>query len=102
MKGCLLLVVSMLCVSQVCAENLFQTNNPFPQTVPQTMNNIYESNPIVMKREEQKKAKKSWFHRNKNIEQETNSIENYKIPVYPVVNEGVPSDSSYYMFTTGQ
>ena len=86
----------------VQADNLFQNTNPFPQTMPQDMNNIYESKPAVMQ-DEVKKAKKSWFKKGNNLKQDDAKIQSqYKIPVYPVQNEGAQNESNFYMFTTGQ
>ena len=45
MKYLTLLTAVLLTAATVNAENLFQSNNPFPQTAPQSMNNIYETEP---------------------------------------------------------
>ena len=99
----ILAVIVMLCgICSVQADNLFQSSNPFPQTDPQRMNNIYESEPAKIQ-DETKKAKKSWFKKGENLKKETTEQKNqYKIPVYPVQNEGVQSNTNFYMFTTGQ
>ena len=102
MKKLLALTILSLSVCSVNAENLFQTNNPFPQTVPQSMNNIYESDPAVMQREqEQKPEKKSWFKRKSKIQQTESS--NYVIPESKIINEGEKGvygtkDGSFYVF----
>lgn len=88
MKKFVALLVLSLSVNCVIAENLFQSNNPFPQTVPQTMNNIYESKPVVMEREQQKEQSrlKSWFKRKRDNAKTESS--NYVIPESRVINEG--------------
>ena len=102
MKKILAIMVLSVGFCSAQADNLFQNTNPFPQTMPQDMNNIYESKPAVMQ-DEAKKAKKLWFRKGKNLQTESTELKNqYKIPVYPVQHEGVQSDTSFYMFTTGQ
>lgn len=95
MKKILALSILILSVSSVYAENLFQTNNPFPQTMPQSMNNIYESKPAVIQ-QEAKQAKKSWFRKGKNLQNaERAELEAGKLPTYPA---GDSSNGSFYMF----
>ena len=102
MKKLYVLAVVSMFICSVQADNLFQNNNPFPQTQIQTMNNIYESEPATMQ-DEAKKTKKSWFRKGKNLQEESTKIpEQYKIPVYPVQHEGVQSDTNFYMFSTGK
>ena len=100
MKKYFLILMLMLSVSGVNADNLYQNTNPFPQTSPQTMNNIYESVPAVMIKEE-KKAKKTKI-KAKNAEEDI--LKNMPaIPVYPVPHEGTQEEKgNFYMFTTGQ
>ena len=96
MKKLVLLMVLSLGVSAVFADNLFQDTNPFPQTSPQRMNNLYEAEPAVIQHEESKKpeGKRSWFKRNKKQSQDAYQNE---LPKYPV-NEGVQNDGSFYIF----
>ena len=102
MKNSIFILALFICCSSVFAENLFQNNNPFPQTNPQTMNNIYEAEPATIQKEF-KQAKKSKIKKGKNIEQQNLSNTNTPtIPVYPVVHEGVEANTDFYMFTTGQ
>ena len=99
MKRIALSLVMLLSIGFVNAENLFPNNNPFPQTSPQTMNNIYESEPAVINTE-QKKAKRCWF---KNKTEQTPDVNDAsKIPVYPVPHEDAQDNGNYYMFSTGQ
>lgn len=100
MKKLIVLSIILGGICSVQAENFFQTSNPFPQTSPQTMNNIYESEPATLQ-DEAKKAKKSFFRRGKNIQQKEATLKN-KVPVYPVQSDTVQEDGSFYMFTTGQ
>jgi len=76
------------------ADNLFPNSNPFPQTTPQSMNNIYESEPSVII-QEQKQAKKSLFKKGKNLQQ--SESQNYVVPESKVINEGANNDS-FYLF----
>lgn len=100
MKKLLAVMIVSIAFCSAQADNLFQNTNPFPQTMPQDMNNIYESKPAVMQ-DEAKKAKKSWFKRGENLQKEQEELQKHKFPVYPVPNEG-QSSGNYYMFTTGQ
>ncbi len=96
MKKIVLLFVLSFCVNSVFADNLFQYTNPFPQTSPQRMNNLYEAEPAVIQREEAKNTerKQSWFKRNK---KQTQDAYKNELPKYPV-NEGVQNDGSFYVF----
>jgi hypothetical protein len=96
MKNLVLLFALSLCVNAAFADNLFQDTNPFPQTTPQRMNNLYEAQPAVIQKEESKKPeeKRSWFKRNKTHAQDTYKNE---LPKYPV-NEGGSNDGSFYVF----
>ena len=97
-----LMIVSMITCS-VQANNLFQSDNPFPQTSPQNFNNIYESTPSTIQ-DEVKKEKKSWFRKGQNLQNvdTQQKLDQHKIPVYPVQQEGVQGDTNYYMFSTGK
>ena len=98
MKKYFLIFTLLLSFGAAGAATWNMNDNPFPQTSPQNMNNIYESEPATIAKE-QKKAKKSWF-RTKNVEPEQVK-ELPKIPVYPVPHEGVRENGDYYIFTTG-
>lgn len=93
MKKTIAILLLGISVSSVAAADLFQNNNPFPQTTPRSLNNIYESQPATIQHEV-KQEKKSWFKKGKNLQeqeiQETKSLN--KFP-----NEGV-NDGSFYMF----
>lgn len=93
MKKIIILTIIFINMNYVNAENLFQTNNPFPQTSPQTMNNIYESEPSVVQKET-KNPKKTWFRKKDKIQQEQ---DNYVIPQSTIINEG-SKDGSFYVF----
>lgn len=97
------LILLIFCsVNTVFAANMFETNNPFPQNVPQSMNNIYESEPTTIYNENSKKGKlKARNKKTKELE-EMNTNPKTVIPVYPVRNDGTEQDGSFYMFTTGQ
>ena len=101
MKNFILAIILLLSITSAQAENLFQSNNPFPQTMPQSMNNIYESEPATIRQEAKQQQKSSWFKKNKN-QQKDAEIEQYQVPVYPIINEGADSNKNFYMFTTGQ
>ena len=97
MKRFIVSMILILSIGSANADNLFDYNNPFPQTSPQAMNNIYESEPAAMQKEE-KKAKRFFF---KNKTEEPKELKQLpKLPVYPAVHEGVPSNGDYYLFTT--
>ena len=93
MRRFITLSILILSMSSVCAGNFFQSDNPFPQTSPQTLNNVYESEPATIMQEEAKSQKKSWFRKkNKNLkEQSTDQLQTCP------VNEGV-NDGSFYLF----
>ena len=96
MKKLVLLAALSVSMSSVFANNLFPTNNPFPETEPQTMNNIYESEPAKIQ-QEAKQQKKSWFKKGKNLqEEEAREMQQSGLNTYPV-NEGV-NNGSFYMF----
>ena len=97
MKKLVLLLIMASISGVVYAENFLQDSNPFPQTQEQSLNNIYEARPATIQRE-QKKAKKFWFGRNKQAQQELPS--DYVIPQSKVIHEGTQgkNDGSYYVF----
>ena len=94
MKKFIIFTILMLSASFVNAETMFQSNNPFPKTSPQSLNNIYEAEPAVMQNEA-KNEKKSWFKRSKKSEK-TDSYD-FVIPESKIINEG-SKDSSFYVF----
>ena len=97
MKKSVLLLILFLSMGCVNSENLFQYNNPFPQTSPQMMNNIYESEPATIFNEKNK-AKKSRIKAKNTEEQTVLENENSKLPVYPSINEGSVDSGNFYMF----
>lgn len=93
MKKTALLLMVMLLSGSVLASNLYQSNNPFPQTAPQSMNNIYESEPAVIQHEA-KQEKKLWFRKKKNLK-ETGECKQKELQTFPREQE---TDGSFYMF----
>lgn len=93
MKNFILFSVLIVSISCVSANNLYQDTNPFPQTSIQTMNNIYESEPAVMKNEIKKQPKKTWFRRSN----QTENSELIQQDENKGVNEGT-NDGSFYLF----
>ena len=99
MKNLAFMFILCLSVNSVCAANIFENNNPFPQTTPQTMNNLYEAEPATIQKEV-KQEKKSWFKKGKNLqEQEIKDAEKrlYTYPPEANKHEGV-QDGSFFMF----
>ena len=96
MKKLIALSLLTLSAGAVFADNLFQTNNPFPETSPQTMNNIYESTPSTIMHEE-KQAKKSWFRKGKKLEKQDKQYKDYVMPNSKIINEGA-QDNGFYVF----
>ena len=95
MKKFALLFVMALLISPVFADNLFQNSNPFPQTSPQRMNNLYEAEPSVIQEEVAKQPEKlPWYKRNKKQVKNTYINEQQECPI----NEGVKNDGSFYVF----
>ncbi len=93
MKKTALLLMVMLLSSSAFATNLYQNNNPFPQTAPQSMNNIYESEPAVIQHET-KQEKKLWFRKNKNSK-ETVEYKQKELQTFPKEQQ---TDGSFYLF----
>ena len=91
MKKFVLLFALALCVSPAMADNLFQNSNPFPQNNPERMNNIYESEPGTIQ-QEVKQAKKSWFRKGKNLQEQEKQ---QGLNTYPPVDEGVRNGAFY-------
>ena len=97
MKKIALLLVLTFCVNSVLADNLFQNSNPFPQTSPEKLNNIYEAEQSTLI-QEVKQEKKSRFRKGKNLqEQEIKNNEKllYTYPPNSSTNEGVQNGSFY-------
>ena len=95
MKKFTIFTILMLSASFVNAETLFPSNNPFPQTAPQSLNNIYEAEPAVIQ-EESNKEKKSWFKRRNKKTQNADSSD-FVVPEAKIINEG-SKDGSFYVF----
>ena len=99
MKKTIVLSILILSMGTVCAGNLFDNNNPFPQTQPQSMNNLYEAEHSTIQHEA-KQEKKSLFRKGKNIqEQEIQDAEKrlYTYPPEAGKNNNI-QDGSFYMF----
>ena len=91
MKKTLALLIVFLTTGAAFADsNIFQSNNPFPQTMPESLNNIYESKPDVIQ-QEAKQEKKSWFRRNK---QKVNTNTNSDLNTYSQEK----NNGSFYVF----
>ena len=100
MKKFTALFILSISLCSAYAENLFQYSNPFPQTEPQKMNNIYESEPAVIKQEGEQ-AKKSWFRKGKNLKTQDEVMKKSmpSLPVYPTESQNNSNDN-FYVFTT--
>ena len=94
MKNFTIFTILMLSAGFVYADNLFPNNSPFPQTSPQTLNNIYEAEPAVIQ-EEEKQETKSWFRKRKKAKKVESS--DYVVPESKIINEG-SKDGSFYVF----
>ena len=99
MKKLALLLVLTFCVNSVLADNLFQDTNPFPQTNPEKLNNIYEAEQSTLI-QEVKQEKKARIKKGKNLkEQEIKNNEKllYTYPPNTSTHEGV-QNGSFYVF----
>lgn len=99
MKKTIALLILGVSMSSVMAADMFENNNPFPQTQPQYMNNLYEADQATLQHEA-KQEKKSWFKKGKNLqEQEIQDAKKrlYTNPPQAGTNEGV-QDGSFYIF----
>ena len=103
MKKIALLLVLTFCVNSVMADNLFQDTNPFPQTNPEKLNNIYEAEQSTLI-QEVKQEKKSRIKKGKNIQEQEIKNNEKLLYTYPPnagtnagTNEGV-QNGSFYMF----
>ena len=82
----------VLCQGFVSANNFYQNNNPFPsQTAPQQFNNIYETEPAIMAKEQ--KNTKKWFKKKSISEPEKVQKDGFYSP-----NEGINSDDSFIFY----
>lgn len=96
MKKLVVFIMLAFVISPVFADNLFQNSNPFPQTVPQSMNNIYESEPATIQQEE-KQEKKSWFRKGRNLQKQEAAEKARELQKYPVEHEDA-NNGSFYIF----
>ena len=96
MKKIIILSMFLSVTGSVFAADIFMNNNPFPQTVPQSMNNIYESTPATMQ-QEVKQEKKSWFRKGRNLKKQEASEKARELQKYPEVHEGT-NNESFYVF----
>ena len=100
MKKLVSLMVLCMTTSVVFADNFFENNNPFPtQVSTPKLNNIYETEPAVMKKEEDvaKKASAKWWDRLRNAEpvSETTNIDTPA--AYKKINEGVIEENNSFV-----
>ena len=95
MKKLVILSMFFAVTSSAFAADIFMNNNPFPQTSPQTMNNLYEAEPATIQ-QETKQEKKSWFRKGKNLQSQEAAEKARELQKYPV-NEG-STDGSFYTF----
>ena len=100
MKKFITLSILFALSGTVFAGDFFQTTNPFPQTMPESLNNIYESTPAVMQ-QEQKKAKKCKIQKGKkqtcdeNVNEETNAN---TLPIYPAAEDSSKLNQNFYKY----
>lgn len=100
MKKLIALSILLALSSTVFAGDFFQTTNPFPQTMPETLNNIYESTPAVMQ-QEQKKAKKYKIQKDKKLscDEYVNEETSANIlPIYPAAEDSSKLNQNFYKF----
>ena len=98
------LLVSLLALcmttSVALADNFFQNTNPFPTQVssPQ-LNNIYETEPAVMKKEDEvaKKANAKWWDRLRNAEPAAETTNIDTPAAYNKINEGVIEENNSFV-----
>ena len=98
MKKLIILTMLLSVTGSVFAADVFMNNNPFPQTTPETMNNIYQSEPATIQNEE-KKEKKFWFRKGRNLQEQERQEAQQRANSNP--NEGVinsTKDGSFYLF----
>ena len=99
MKKLIILTMLLSVTGSVFAADVFMNNNPFPQTTPETMNNIYQSEPATIQHEA-KQEKKFWFKKGKNIQEQEIQDAKKRLYTYPpqgAKDEGV-YDGGFYMF----
>ena len=99
MKKIIAMLILGVSMSSVMAADMFENNNPFPQTQPQYMNNLYEAGPATIQ-QEIKQKKKSKIKKGKNIQEQ--EIQDAKKRLYTYPPEAGKSDNiqdgSFYMF----
>jgi hypothetical protein len=89
--------------SVVLADNFYQNTNPFPTQDIGTpkLNNIYETEPAIMNKEQEvaKKANAKWWNRLRSAEPQKEEIQAPETPAYKMINEGVvDGNSSFVVF----
>ena len=88
-----------ICAGAVCANNFYETTNPFPtKTNSPEFNNIYATDAQAEAREEYGKKKSGFWNKKNKVKNEVNEVK--EVPAN--VNEGVQQtwDGRFYMFTT--
>ena len=98
MKKIIAMLILGFSMSSVMAADMFENNNPFPQTQPQYMNNLYEADQATLQHEA-KQEKKSWFKKGKNLQEQERQELKQRANSNP--NEGVinsTKDGSFYLF----
>ena len=99
MKKTIALLILGVSMSSVMAADMFENNNPFPQTQPQYMNNLYEADQATLQHEA-KQEKKSWFKKGKTLREQEIQDAKKRLYTYPpsgAKDEGV-YDGGFYMF----
>lgn len=96
MKKIIIMAMFVTLTGSVFAADVFMNNNPFPQTMPQTMNNIYESEPATIQ-QEAKQEKKFWFRKGKNLQEQDKIEQSQNNPNTFPKKEGA-GDGSFYLF----
>lgn len=96
MKKIIIMAMFVTLTGSVFAADVFMNNNPFPQTMPQTMNNIYESEPATIQ-QEAKQEKRFWFRKGKNL-QEQDKIEQSQNNLNTFPKKEGAGDGSFYLF----
>jgi len=98
MKKIALLLILCMTTSVVMADNFYQNTNPFPSEVGSPkLNNIYETEPVIMNKEQEvaKKASAKWWNRLRNTEPAETQKE--ETPGYIKINEGVINDNHNFV-----
>lgn len=93
------LIVLCMTSSVVLADNFFQNTNPFPNANNEPkLNNIYESEPAVMQKEQEvaKKANAKWWDRLRNEKPVEETTTKNTPAAYKMINEG--TDEGFVVF----